>query len=307
MLRAHRIVVFARGSSADDPAISRAFALAKHCGSRVKLLDVFDELPEQFEPLLSSLKVKDAREEAQRERRGELSRIAEHLREHGIPTEFEVRWGKPAIEVVQQTMADSHDLLIVEDDKPRGVHAPVHSIVRHCPTPVWIVKNAPHGPPPRVLAAIDPIGITPGAFDSKVLEYAAGAAEAMHAELYVVHAWQPLHNEFEWLPDGFRRLSEKQDVIEQTRVRHAQAVEGVVRSILKRFDESRYRLVEGPPGEAVLEAVEEIGADLLVMGTARSALYAHLLLGKTAEMILEHVPVSVLAVKPSGFVSPLSR
>lgn len=306
MMKADRILVLARGSSADDPAVSRAFALAKRSGSRLLLIDVFDELPEAFEPLLSSLSITDAREEAERERRGQLAHIARVLGEHGVPASVDVRWGRPVIELVQEAINGGHDLLVMEDDLPRGIHAVTQSIVRHCPVPVWIVKTAPHAPPPRVVAAVDPIGPTAGSFDRKVLETAAVAAEILGAELYIVHAWQPLHDEFEWLPDGFRQLSEKKDVIEETRARHAHAVESMVRSVLQHMPANRYRLVEGPPADAVLEAVDEIGADLLVIGTARSALYARLLLGKTAETILERVPISVLAVKPDGFVSPVS-
>jgi universal stress protein E len=306
MMKADRILVHVRGSSADDPAVSRAFALAKRSRSRLMLLDVFDELPGVYEPLLSSLSTADAREEAQRERRGQLARIAALLHDHGVPSDFDVRWGRPAIELVQEVISGNHDLLVMEDDKPRGIHTVTNSVVRHCPAPVWIVKRSLHAPPPRILAAVDPIGPTPGAFDGKVLEIAAAGADSMDAELFVVHAWQPLHDEFEWLPDGFRRLAEKNDVIAETHMRHAHAVEAMIRSMLPHLGKDRYRLVEGPAADAVLEAVDETGADLLVIGTARSALYARLLFGKTAERILDHVPISILAVKPNGFVSPVS-
>ncbi|MDH4036501.1 MAG: universal stress protein [Candidatus Krumholzibacteria bacterium] len=307
MMRVRRILVYARGSSPDGPAIARASRLATHSGAELKLLDVFNELPEEFEPLLSSLTINDAREEAERERRGQLSHIAETLHERGVRVGFSVRWGRPAIEIVQEAIRGKHDMLVMEDGRPRGVCALTQSIVRHCPVPVWIVKNAPHAPPPRVLAAIDPIGPIPGSFDGQVLDVAAAAAKALPGELYVVHAWQPLHDEYEWLSSGLRHLSEKKDVIAQTRERHAHAVEIMLRSILPHVEADRIRLIEGPAARAVLEAVEETGADLLVIGTARSATYAPLLLGKTAETILEHVPVSVLAVKPSGFVSPMSH
>jgi nucleotide-binding universal stress UspA family protein len=306
-MRVRRILVYARGSSTDDPAIARALSLATHAGAELKLLDVFNELPEEFEPLLSSLSISDAREEAERERRGQLSHLADALHERGIRVHFSVRWGQPAIEIVQEAIGGKHDLLVMEDERPHGVCALTQSIVRHCPLPVWVVKKAPHAPPLRVLAAVDPIGPVPGAFDRQVLEIAAAAAKALHAELYVVHAWQPLHDEYKWLPDDLRQLSAKKDVIAQTRERHARAVEIMLRSLLPHPEPDRFRLVEGPAAHVVLETVKETGADLLVIGTARSATYAPLLLGKTAETILEHVPVSVLAVKPNGFVSPMSR
>jgi nucleotide-binding universal stress UspA family protein len=307
MLQADRILVHTRGSSALDPVLSRASALAKHCGAQLLLLDVFNELPPEFEPLLSSLPHADAREEAERERRGQLTRIVEALRADGVHAECAVRWGRCAIEIVQEAIAGQHDIVILADDSRDGVSAATQSVVRHCPAPVWVVKNAPHVPPPRIVAAVDPLGPSTASFDRKVLETALAAAEFMRAELYVVHAWQPLHDEFAWLPVGYRGETGGRTLLAQTHARHARAVEGLVRSLMPHASRENCRVIQGSAAATILATVQELGADLLVIGTARSPMYACLLLGKTAEAVLRGVPVSVLAVKPQGFVSPLTR
>ena len=64
-------------------------------------------------------------------------------------------------------------------------------------------------------------------------------------------------------------------------------------------------LRHGPAEQVVPELVNEYQIDLLVMGTvARSGLNG-VLIGNTAERVLDEVPCSVLAVKPPGFVSPI--
>ena len=53
------------------------------------------------------------------------------------------------------------------------------------------------------------------------------------------------------------------------------------------------------------EAVRRLDADLLVMGTVGRSGIPGLLIGNTAEDVLNAVDCSLLAVKPPGFVCPL--
>lgn len=306
MKRQERILVATRGTSADDPAISRAFAVARRTGAQLVLLDALPNLPTGWEALLSSLEIDDAREEAERERRSELNEIAHALAAHGVRAEIEVRWGRPAMEIIHSVTEHHADLVVLEDDQTVGLNSLTDAVVRQCPVPVWAVKASPHVPPPRVLAAVDPTG-RPGTLDERILAMASMAAEVVDGEVYVVHAWQPLQDELEWLPDGFRRRTQKAAVLEATRARHVRAVEELVKKNLPRLPSERVRIVERSAVAAVLETIDEIGADLVVFGTARIADYAGLILGKTADAIAERTPVSIVAVKPDGFITPVSR
>ena len=62
---------------------------------------------------------------------------------------------------------------------------------------------------------------------------------------------------------------------------------------------------KGAPLSTILEAVAHLDPDLLVMGTATEGV-AGVLLGTTAERLLPRVDCSILAIKPKGFVSPVS-
>ena len=88
---------------------------------------------------------------------------------------------------------------------------------------------------------------------------------------------------------------------------------GVANAIaLARRNKSRLRLmdvlIDLPPGWRRLanEVAHEIGADLMVIGTVRRPDVEGLFIGQTAEEILERVRVPVLAMKPAGFVSPVT-
>ena len=47
-------------------------------------------------------------------------------------------------------------------------------------------------------------------------------------------------------------------------------------------------------------------SDLLVMGTIARTGIAGFIVGNTAERLLPRIPCSVLAIKPEGFVSPVT-
>ena len=57
------------------------------------------------------------------------------------------------------------------------------------------------------------------------------------------------------------------------------------------------RLLEGDPATAIVEAAEETGADLVVMGTSGRTGLTRLLMGSVAEEVLRHAPCPVLTVR----------
>lgn len=63
---------------------------------------------------------------------------------------------------------------------------------------------------------------------------------------------------------------------------------------------------QGEPEAVIPEFVVAEGVDLVVMGTVARGGIAGLLIGNTAERMLRKLPCSVLAVKPEGFVCPVS-
>jgi universal stress protein E len=66
-------------------------------------------------------------------------------------------------------------------------------------------------------------------------------------------------------------------------------------------------LVEGEPEDAIARFVESQGIDMVVMGTVARTGIAGLVMGNTAERVLQRLRGSVLAVKPPGFKSPVAQ
>ena len=62
--------------------------------------------------------------------------------------------------------------------------------------------------------------------------------------------------------------------------------------------QDRVHLGEGDTREVLIASIEELHADIVVMGAVARGALQRMLLGSTAELILDHVPCDLLIVKP---------
>lgn len=94
--------------------------------------------------------------------------------------------------------------------------------------------------------------------------------------------------------------------MEANRARVAQALEVFLRRHLSEDSvRTQTHLIRGEASVVLLRTVRSLEADLLVMGTVARTGIAGLIIGNTAETVLDQVNCSVLAIKPDGFVSPV--
>jgi nucleotide-binding universal stress UspA family protein len=122
------------------------------------------------------------------------------------------------------------------------------------------------------------------------------------AQLHVVHAWSFFG---ESLLRGRGRVF-AHEIARITREEEGRR-EALLGEFLARFAQFKPQphFVRGDAGSAVPRAVERLRPDLLVLGTVCRSGVPGLLIGNTAERVLDAVNCSVLTVKPRDFVSPV--
>lgn len=86
-----------------------------------------------------------------------------------------------------------------------------------------------------------------------------------------------------------RRLANAQAQLEQEAERCRKAAPGV---------ELATRVVSGVPFREICRMADEEGCRLIVIGTHGRTGLSHLLIGSTAERVVQHAPCPVLSVKP---------
>lgn len=232
-----------------------------------------------------------------------LEGIVEETKNSGVEARLDICEDRAWLEITRRALADRANLVIVgkrnaNREGGRRLGSVAIKLLRKCPCPVWVVRPAHDLVHRLVLAATDlsPVG-------DLAVSYGAFLAQRHSCNLHVVHAWQmPMS-----LQMRASRLSEEE--LERAVDEIKQEINAHIRSNLTEYsctDGLTTHLSKGAPSQVIREAVAHLDPDLLVMGSISRAGIAGLLIGSTAERLLDRVDCSILAVKPADFVSPVT-
>ncbi len=245
--------------------------------------------------------------------RARLAEIAAPIKSEGIHTSELVLQGVPFIEVIRKVLRDGHDLVMKgaagenEGNSLFFGSTDLH-LLRKCPCPVWIMKKSRRKRYARVLAAVEP---DPGdeqrsALNRRILDLATSLSKLDGSELDVVNVWR-LGAEEILRNSGVSRVSNTEvDLLAANERKHRkrnlkELLEDYPDEDLKR----KVHLLKGAAREVIPELAEQKRVDLIVMGTVGRTGIRGLIIGNTAEAILNQVECSVLAVKPPAFETPV--
>jgi nucleotide-binding universal stress UspA family protein len=121
------------------------------------------------------------------------------------------------------------------------------------------------------------------------------------SKIYVFHSWSVLYEKY------MQSQEEVERVRHDTKKKHERRIFDLVEKHARGVPKKRINIQRGTPGNLIPKFVKDKEIELLVMGTVGRTGISGLLIGNTAEMTLNKVNCSVLAVKPDGFVSPVKR
>lgn len=296
------IVIFAPAGLDPSGAVARGTSLLD-AGGTITVLDVLPELP-----LLARTVLPDELDTMHvRERERELTAILDGLT---TPTRAAIRVrvlaGNPAV-CASQYVAEEHVELLLKVSagatREGEFDALDRKLLRKCPCAVWVVAPGPTRPLRNVLAGVEvDSDAADQALARRIVAHAQAVSKPDLATVSVIHVWNVVGESV------LRRHLSPQEVETHVRRMRLDADAGF-RRVLDGMDEavpepSRY-LVRGEPASAIVAMAENIGADLVVIGTVARTGLPGLVIGNTAESLLSRVDGELLVVKPQGFVSPL--
>ncbi|NBC13931.1 MAG: universal stress protein, partial [Gammaproteobacteria bacterium] len=158
----------------------------------------------------------------------------------------------------------------------------------------------------RVLAAVDATQPDSRQLNRTILDTAGAVAGRDDAALDVVHAWQaPFDGS---LPGAGPVDHDVQlaDVLGLLEREHAAALTALTADYRTRLNGGDTHLARGEPAATILAHADALASDLIVLATLSRPREPGLFIGTTAEDVLQGAQTSVLALKPEGFVSPVS-
>jgi nucleotide-binding universal stress UspA family protein len=299
-----RILIDLDASARAHPALDAAIDVARRCNAAVKFVDVLGEVPfatrHYVTPQLEADLVARRLEQ--------LRAVAAPIKH--VPVTVEVLRGRPATALIREVLRSRHDLLVRShgrdlDERGKPFGAIDMELLRLCPCPVWLAgAQKRRKAAPQILAAIhaNPANPDEQQLNASILDLALTMRDLMDGRLHIVQAWIAFG---ETLLASHMPPHEVDQYVEAARTSEQQALEDVTRAFGDRLGDTAAELVKGEPEDVIQRYVEEKGIDLVVMGTVARTGITGLLIGNTAERVLQRLRVSVLATKPAGFISPV--
>ena len=313
------LCVVARGAER-KPALARAVTLAENNQARLTVVGVSERVTAGIGMPAGGPVSADLQAAIVSEHERELESLLEPYRQR-IDVQAKVLVGTPFLEIIREVLRNGRDLVIKtiepRDWQDRLFGSNDMHLLRKCPCPVWIMLPGEASNYRCILAAVDfdPMQEAGEANDGnrQILELASSLVLSDFAELHLVHAWEPV---MENLMRVFSSdLSEEQiaaNVARERRERLArlECLTGRLRDWLGaeayEYLSPRLHLRQGNPRKEIPALARQIEADLVVMGTVARTGIPGFIIGNTAETILNQIDCAVLAIKPPGFITPVT-
>jgi universal stress protein E len=319
MKRFKHILYVAEVSVAQEVAIARAVSLAQNNQAHLTIIDVVREVAAGIGmppggPITAELTAAKVSQ-----RRQEIESLIAPYRDQ-VDLDIDVLVGRRFLEVIRTVLRRGHDLVIRPAENPGWIERLFGSDDRHllrkCPCPVWLMRPEEKANYDCILAAV---GMDPDEHDSEeralnqaILELASSLALSDFAQLHLVHVWDAPEAGFASLWAENAEAAEI-NFTQSVHSQHKRGMEHLTRKLREHVGDEAYAYlsprVHIPRGHAEKEVpalAKKLNADLVVMGTVAWTGIPGLIIGNTAEAVLDQLDRSVLAIKPPGFVSPVT-
>lgn len=300
------ILVIVDPTAQQQPALAKGAILARQLKARLDLF-VCDTKAARDQRLGRHLRL-SPQASAQEKLVPWLESLAEPLRSQGVEVTTEVVSADPLHAALMERVKHTCAELVIKDTHHHSVAQRTFltntdwELIRGCPVPLLLVKPGAWSSAHRIGAALDPghMDDKPRLLDRCILQEAARFAAALGGEVHPIHAYIPA------AMVATATMSVPPIVIDIP----AEALEEERQSKLKeltaltsdyRLPEKNIHLETGGVVEVLCRLTRECGIDIMAMGALSRRGLKRILIGSTAEDVLEQLPCDLLVVKTPNF------
>jgi universal stress protein E len=305
MLDINHILVVLDSEHPEQPAFDRALELASLVKANITILgscyEAYCEESSSLE-IETKSKIKNA---LINNCQLWLDTFVSEAEKKNIEISTEVHWQKNLHNAVMASMNTSDFDLVIKGTKPHSIVDRIftHSdwnLLRHCPAPVLLVKSAKPWANNRILASIDATSHDEGhkLINENILDFAEHLADHFSTDLHLVNSYPMVALAFAMVPE----VTAPDDIQKYITEQHKAECEYYANKYS--INDDHIHITEGDPDDVVEVMAKEIEADLVVIGTVAREGLSGVLLGNTAERIIDRVLCDVLVIKPLDGVKP---
>lgn len=295
-------------------AMDQTASLAVENSAQVTVCVVIKELPSNLSMALFAISPQKLLASLTKEYQEQVDGVVSALKKRGVAATAQVKVGVPFIEIIRQVLRDEHDLVIITAEGKSGLTQRLFGstsmrLMRKCPCPVWVIKPSRRKKYGNILAAVDTTTDysepEQDSLNSLIMQLSGSIAKINNSQLHVVQVWNVYGEGYMSVRGGLSEQSIKR-LRTTAKKQYGEQVDKLVDDA-DLGDITVYKYL--PRSENIAKTIVSLTRtkkiDLLVMGTVCRTGVAGLIIGNTAEKVLNKVDCSVLTVKPEGFISPV--
>jgi len=323
MNRFKNILCIVESGKPYKPALERASALAENNQATLTITEVIPRITASINmpdggPISAELQAAMVTSHTQN-----LKTVTASCCEQ-IDIHYKVLLGTPFMEIIREVLRGGYDLVIKLPEKQDWLDRLFGSndmhLLRKCPCPVWLIKPQAPTSYRRILATVDVDDAysadeleSQRVLNRQILEMASSLTLSSFAELHIAHAWDTI-GESVMQSTTFQMPDEEiKAYVKEVKHQHAKNLDRLIDEVIGNMGPEtadylnlQKHLVRGSAQQEIPELARRIKADLVVMGTVARTGIPGFFMGNTAETILNQLDCSVLAIKPPGFVTPVT-
>lgn len=307
MMEYKNILVVIDPTTDQQPSLDRAAYLARSYGAKISLILCIYDLSYEMTSMLSADEREAMREGVIEQQQQWLNQLIAHYSDVSITTT--VTWhSRPFEAIIKHIIANDIDLLVKSTHKHGKIKSVIFTptdwhLLRKSPCDVLLVKDHAWPKGGTILTAVNAISEDEYhiKLNDKIVQHATDIAKVVSAKVKLVNGYPgtPVNIAIE-IPEF--NLNEYNSSVKE---HHLQAMS----KLAKRFglDDSCCVTEEGLAEDVIPTVAKTLDVELVVIGTIGRTGLSAAFIGNTAEHVIDRIECDLLAVKPSGFVSPLEE
>lgn len=293
-----KILVAIHPGYIDSPAIERAVTFASATDVDIMLYSAVydDSVPSLYIKADDLDKMRELILDSETVR---LKQIKSRLLKVAKSVEVQTQWINSAADGITNAAKQFNaDLLIVSSTRHSTMTRLFLSntdleILRHASTPVLFAHNHPEKAYKKVMVAVDPTHEhdEPAELEHRMISIGKWITDIFDGELYLAHAYPSIRPEL--TIDNIVPV----EVPKKMREEHEKALKQLAAT--HNIEKDKTHFLDGYPRVALPDMAREIKSDLVIMGVISRSVIDRLMIGSTAEYLLDHIECDILTVNRS--------
>ncbi|MDN3651226.1 universal stress protein UspE [Thalassotalea ponticola] len=290
-------------SEQQQKALDRACTLAKRSGANITALLVIYDFSYEMTTMLSADEREAMRTSVVNDRTLWLSELTEQF---DCQIDVKVIWHNRPFEAILAEVRDHQfDIVIKSTHEHPTLQSVIFTptdwhLIRKCWVPLLLVKDHLWPENGRILAAINAGSEEQEhqSLNNKITDEALNLGKLIKADVHLVNSYPgtPVNIAIE-VPEF-----DAAEYNETMRNHHLEVMKKHASQY--HIDAHKLHIEEGLPEDVIESVAEKIDAELVILGTIGRTGLSAVLIGNTAEHVIDRLNCDLLALKPEGYHSP---